>query len=469
MAMADSSFVNDNVFIQGPSFHVDLAPIDALHPVHYSPRLLIFRCSSSAQRDAQLAALKTGLQALVSRCPIFGGIVVPVPSDITTDGQKDWRTIVPGQGLELVVRDLRTAIASFDELEAAEFPAVQLPHHLLMPVPEDLGDGPFPSCKVQFSAIEGGTIITFTISHSLADGSGTNELMRILSEETKFTQEPSNRGARPTGLGLDRSVLRNITSKLPFKIEDHPAFRWETPPPAKAEPVPPHPFKASSPETTVLLHISAANLVQLKSDATLPGAPPISTHDALSALIWRTVLLIRSRRSSSAQKFPASAMSSIFMPSDARRHLNLPQSYIGNVVYQLTANLDLKTLLSSSGLGHAASALRRAIKAVNSDLVASYMTELKERWIGWQFMNGTLSTTGVAMGTDWTSTSMYSDDWGEAFGPVVRYRYPGAVGEVGNFILPKLPDGSAEVMVGAMPEEVGMLKGMEGFGKYIEV
>jgi hypothetical protein len=467
MAMADSSFSNDEVFIQGPSFHIDLAPLDALHPVHYSPRLLIFRCASSAQRDAQLAALKTGLQALVSRCPILGGIVVTLPTDVATDSQQDWRTIVLGQGIELVVRDLRTAIASFDELQAAEFPALQLPHHLLMPLPEELGDRPFPSCKVQFSAIEGGTIITFTISHSLADGSGTNELMRILSEEAKLAQEPSSDGTRSTGLGLDRSVLRNITSRLPFKIEDHPAFRWETPSPANAEPVPPHPFEATSPETTVLLRISAGNLAQLKVDATLPGAPPISTHDALSALIWRTVLLIRSKRSPSAQDLLDSTVGSLFMPSDGRRHLSLPQSYIGNAVYQLTANLDLKTLLSPSGLGHAASALRRAIKAVNSELVASYMTGLKERWIGWQFMNGTLSTAGVAMGTDWTSTSMYSDDWGEAFGPVVRYRYPGAVGEGGNCILPKLPDGSAEVMVGVMPAEVEVLKGNEGFGKYL--
>ena len=105
---------------------------------------------------------------------------------------------------------------------------------------------------------------------------------------------------------------------------------------------------------------------------------------------------------------------------------------------------------------------------MNSDLVTSYMATLKEKWIDWQFMNGTISTTGVAIGTDWTSTSLYSDDWGEVFGPVVRYRYPGAVGEGGNCILPKLPDGGAEVIVGVTEEEVEMLKGVEGFGKYIE-
>lgn len=155
------------------------------------------------------------------------------------------------------------------------------------------------------------------------------------------------------------------------------------------------------------------------------------------------------------------------MPSDARRHLNLPPSYIGNAVYQLTAAIDIGTLFSPSGLQHAASAIRRAITSVTPALVSSCMTMTKERWIDWQFMS-TASTTGVAMGTDWTSGSLYSQDWGKAFGPMVRYRYPGVVGAAMNCIMPKLPNGGAEVMVGVMPEEVEVLRGDEGFGKYVE-
>ncbi|MCJ1452273.1 hypothetical protein MMC28_002615 [Mycoblastus sanguinarius] len=478
--MFESSFSDDTVLIPSPSFHIDLSALDARHPVHYSDRLLIFRCASSAQRDAQLAAFKTGLQALVLRCPILGGAIVPLPSDIASDGQEDWRTIVPDRGIELIVRDLRTNIASFEELEAAEFPILQLPYDLLMPIPQDLGnDRLFAACKMQFSAIDGGTILTFAVSHSVADGTGTNELMRVLSEETRVAQENSREGtaneahsmAVTTSIGQDRSVMRNMTSEMAFNIEDHPAYRWKTTPPTTSptlEQAPTHPFEATSPELPVLLYISPASLAQLKSDATMPGAPPISTHDTLSALIWRTVLLIRSRRSDLAQDVLASTTGSIFMPSDARRHLDLSPSYVGNAVYQLTAALDLGTLLSPSGLQYAANAIRRAISSVTPALVSSYMTMTKERWIDWEFTS-TASTTGVAMGTDWTSGSLYTQDWGEAFGPMVRYRFPGVIGEGGNCILPKLPDGRAEVMVCVMPEEVEVLRGDEGFGKYVEV
>jgi trichothecene 3-O-acetyltransferase len=155
------------------------------------------------------------------------------------------------------------------------------------------------------------------------------------------------------------------------------------------------------------------------------------------------------------------------MASNARRHLNLPPSYAGNAVYQLTAALDLGTLLSPSGLQHAASAVRRAITSVNAALVSSYIAMTKERRIDWQFMS-TASMTGVAMGTDWTSGLLYSADWGKAFGPMVRYRYPGVVGEAINCVTPKLPDGGAEVIVSVIPEEVEVLKGGEGFGKYVE-
>lgn len=465
--MANASSFDHNVFIAGSSFHVDLAALDARHPVHYSRRLLLFRCTSVAQRDAQLAAFKSGLQGLVSQCPVLGGSIMPLAPDEARNGKEDWRTIVPSKGLELVVRDLSSAMLSFEELEAAEFPIERLPYDLLVPVPEDLGnDRPFAACKVQFSAIHGGTILTFAMSHSVADGSATNELMRILAEETRMVQQHPSLEARKTTaltqLGLDRETLRNLTSSIPFDISDHPGYLSSLPP--SLDERPPHPFSPTSWEMPVLMHVSAARLAQLKADSTPPAGPQISTHDALCALIWRSSLVVRSRRTRSK---PASITSRIFMPSDARRHLNLPMSYIGNAVYQLTAVLELDRLLSSSGLQYAAGVIRTAIMAVEPEVVASYMAELKERWVDWGFMVGT-SAVAVAMGTDWTSGVLYGHDWGEVFGPLVRYRYP-CEGGAGACILPKLPDGSAEVMLGVMQNEVELLKGDECFGNYLGV
>ena len=267
--MVDSSFSDGSTLISGPSFHVDLSALDALHPIHYSRRLLIFRCASSSQRDAQLASLKAGLQVLVSRCPILGGVVIPFPSDISSDRQQNWRTIVPDKGIELVVKDLRTAIPSFKELEAAHFPVESLSYDLLVPVPRDVDSGKaFAACKMQFSSIDGGTILTFAMSHSVADGSATNELLRILSEGTRLAQESSTHDlasefcstAVTMRMGEDRSVLRSMTSDLDFDIENHPAYMLSTNlsvDKKTPENAPTHPFEAVSPEIPVLLYITS--------------------------------------------------------------------------------------------------------------------------------------------------------------------------------------------------------------------
>ena len=473
--MADSAVPEGSTFISGPDFHIDLAAIDALHPVHYGRRLLIFRCTSTEQRTAQIDALKSGLQALVQNCPILGGTVVPQPSPDESGSQPTRSAIVPARGLELVIRDLHTALPTFSELEADDFQPALLPYDLLVPVPRDVGkDRPFAACMLQYSAIDGGTILTWAISHTASDGSGNNELARMLSEHVRAAErvaggaQPSDESSRVqhTIVGLDRSALRSITSDAPFEIEDHPGY---SKPPVKetlADEVSPQAFRSSQPQVPILLRISPAGLSRLKTDAAKESSIQLSTHDALVGLIWRSILLIRSRRTELAVELAPSTKAALFFPSDARKHLGLPPSHIGNSVYQLAVAGELNRLLPPDGLQHAAIAIRRAIAAVTPDLAASYFAEVNKRWVDWAWATaGTLSTTGVAMGTNWTSGAMYQDDWGEAFGRMVRFRYPGEAGLVA--VLPKLPDGSAEIIVSVMPEEVETLESEECFGKYM--
>jgi hypothetical protein len=49
------------------------------------------------------------------------------------------------------------------------------------------------------------------------------------------------------------------------------------------------------------------------------------------------------------------------------------------------------------------------------------------------------------------------------------FRFLRSPGEAFNCIFPKLPDGGAELLVAVMPEEVEIMKSIEGFGKYVEV
>jgi hypothetical protein len=126
-----------------------------------------------------------------------------------------------------------------------------------------------------------------------------------------------------------------------------------------------------------------------------------------------------------------------------------------------------------------ARALRTAINAVTvaPEKVKSLMAMTNQRWIPWAFLS-TAETTGFPMGTDWTGgPEVYGYDWGSAFGGVlggggrdgngrmVRYRYPD---EAFNVVFPRLPDGSAEVVVAVLPDEVEVVKGVEGLGRYLD-
>lgn len=474
--MADDDFNEETTLISGPDFHIDLPTLDALHPVHYSRRLLIFRCTSTAQRNAQLAALKEGLQALLDRCPILGGIVVPPSSGEAGHDTPEWRTFKPGKGLEVIVKDLRTVLPSFNELEVRGFQSSSLPYDVLVPIPADLSnDVPYPACKVQLSAIEGGTVLCWSMSHSVADGSGNNALITVLSEQVRLAQERTADSTTTDGasMDLDRSAMRSMKSELPFKYEDHSGYAALPTPPEDATPshqeARPHPFKTTAPELPILLRIPAPGLAKLKADTTSSEAgTPISTHDAIVALIWRTTVLIRSLRRARPDGHPPAFKTTLFFPSDARRHLpELPNPYIGGAVYQLSMSLPLDTLLSpATGLQQAAMAVRQAITAATPDLVRSYFAEVNKHWVDWAFMG--MTPADVAMGTDWTSSSMYSDDWGPVFGGrggMVRFRYPGEDGLVA--VMPKLPDGSAEVVVSCMESERGVLTSEKGFGKYL--
>jgi len=447
------------IIINGPDSHIDLSALDARHVLHYSRRLLFFSCTTSAQHDAQLTALEKGLESLLKRCPILGGIVA-APNKDGNDPLA--RGIVPGPGIELNVKDLGTSMPSLAELAEDNFDSRYFKWEQLMPVPADLdNEMPYPAFKVQFSSIDGGTILTFAMSHTVSDGNGMDVLMLVLAEEVRNSNSSRNPVTNEY-IGMDRGPIRDVKSDTTFNINEQPAYRWKTP----AIPQSSHYFVASAPELPLVLRIPPAKLKRLKADATTPDAPPISTHDAVVALMWRSLLLIRSRRPDSKTDQPLKTR--LFLPSDCRKQLDLPASYVGNAVYQLTAQLDIDNLLSPSGLKHAASALRAAITAATPERVRSYFNLINNDPIracrlgyAWEALTDADLAIGTCLNSD---IVLYGSDWGGAFGPVQRFRDISDNGDTA--VMPRLPDGSVEVVVSVMSDEVALLKGEKCFGKY---
>src|ERR1700753_2243522 len=107
-------------YFKGPDFDFDFAVNDALIFNLYSYRILVFKIDGHQSHIATTEILKRGLQKVVERCPPLGGKIVFI--DTKPGEQQGWKKALPGPGIKLVVRDLRSKL-NYADLEAKGFPA----------------------------------------------------------------------------------------------------------------------------------------------------------------------------------------------------------------------------------------------------------------------------------------------------------------------------------------------------------
>lgn len=495
-----------------------------------------------------LSALRTGLRNLRDILPLLGGSVETVsPEEVKTRGlQRGWKEIKPNDaGLELVIKDLSSDMPSFEEMRKREFPASMLPGAKLIPVPlAPVMAPPFSCAKFQLNFIQGGALLSVCIVHAVADGNGMDQLVGMLAEECRLADAVATgkvtadegvgevrRKVRVEGpLGMDRSAVIDLPER-PTTIEEHPGYVHHPDPDEVAAEA----GKASTKDGTVatpastnsadstdtnsddppppekhlyLLEISASNLMALKTAATGPTTantttttnstattPWISTHDAIEALIWRSLLLSRQATHtlplpSSSPSNPESTTSKFLLSTNARKHLSppLPQnSYLGNCTYFVRAELPLSTLLSAddpiTALTTAAHAIRTAISSVTQEKVAEINTLMRNLpHVNMIFLSvfETAGGTDVCSGSMWRSDTIYNSTWGEAFGEegVVRMRCPGDVGFMASMIdvvqvLPRVlsgeNEGAAEVTVALSRDGLEVLRRDELWKRFVRV
>lgn len=171
-------------FFHGPDFNFDFALTDSIAMNLYSYRILVFKIDSPSGHIATTEALKVGLQKLVERCPPLGGVVIF--SKKKRGEQGGWKKALPGPGIKLVVRDLRSKL-DYQGLEAREFPTDALKSEELIPFSlAPVMEGEAPASVFQYTWIKGGALLAVGIDHPIADGNGMNTLMRMLAEQCKY-------------------------------------------------------------------------------------------------------------------------------------------------------------------------------------------------------------------------------------------------------------------------------------------
>ena len=246
-------------------------------------------------------------------------------------------------------------------------------------------------------------------------------------------------------------------------IEDHPEFLLLPDVPTSLPPAATRTLK------TEIFHISPASASTLKDIASPKNASSpqteyswISTHTAISALIWRSVMV-----ATYAHEPPIPDSVSIFAsPFNARKRMEPPLApdLLASAYCFHDSRLPIKTLLET-GLADIALVVRKSADKIDSEYIDSLITMID----GIQNLSLLMPSVFMdvlktcSMLTSWAKFPIYDLDWGSAMGgrcERVRTVSSGMFNGM-HVILPELPaevGGGLEIVVGLEDDAMERLK-----------
>ncbi len=429
-------------------------------PPIYSKRVLCFPVSSNSteHKDYIVQSLFTALQYTVEELPFLAGSVVPFSNE------QPWLNDLRAQGAAyLEVKDFSQEI-KFEDLRKARFSSSILDTEKLCPFPKAIyrQDDPIDVCRLRANFVDGGLLLVISVIHVVCDGRGISDVLKIFADKLRKLQETElagtsngHKGTSEKPYTFDRASV--LSGKgVPGTIENHKA--WTVLPLAVQD------SYTHSKTLCTTFHISSDSLRSLKRVASSPDqSTSISTHDSITALIWRSIMLARHRAGIISEQTITRCGTFV----DSRSRLDLPSPYFGNAIYSVFASVAFPALESStnsidtsplSGLQAAALAIRADINDATGEKVRDLFgfidrTSLKHPTR--LTLLDDLSVSSIII-TSYFGFEMHELDFGEALGGRMEaFRLPseGLVPGV-PVILPRLSDGRCEFVI-SETEDVG--------------
>ena len=438
---------------------VDILGQQSLAKVN-SPLLLCFPVTDDFCA-AVLDVLKDGLARLSLHFPWMAGQLV---NEGSRPGHSGTFKIAPLEDTpRLVIKDLRhDPSLAFDALQKAKFPASMLDEMVLAPcrtLPESASETS-PVLLLQANLVSGGLLLTIAGQHNAMDMIAQGHVMHLLSKachKEAFTREELRIG----------NLARHGIIPLLDSYEPGPELTFQIGPSQGSQGssdciVRPSPAVPGGYSWAVFT-FSTSSLARLKGLAatTRTTTAYISTDDALTALLWQSILRARSSRLASTQQAV-----NLCRAVDVRSYLHIPQTYLGFMQVGTYHTFPLDQLLAEP-LGGVASQLRSAIEPPtqivhNTRAYATVLDRSADKSC-FSFLIG-LDLTADLLITSWAKLDSYALDFGIGLGTpraVRRPRFPPVEGLV--FLLPKSGDGGVAVQLCLRSDDMDRLKFDESF------
>lgn len=424
----------------------------------YTQICLCYSMTDDASHSAIVNTLTKGLERLTASFPWVAGQVINEGSDEGNSGVFKIKHLerIP----RLVVKDLRQdpSIPTMDVLRQANFPMSLLNEDTICPVntlPRPDGSDEFPVFHVQANFITGGLLLSLVGEHGAMDMTGQGQVIHLLSKacrDESFTAEEISTG---------NLVRRSLIPLLDDSYEPGPELTRQIIKRDGSLPPPPAPPKS----TWAYFSFQAGSLATLKSHAmqTVPSGY-VSTDDALSALIWQSVMRIRLHRLNPETE------SMLARAVDVRRFLSIPETYPG-LIQNMTYHMNTLQKLVEEPLGVVASRLRSALDPKTSTLgyhsraLATFLSRTPDKSI-FSFA-ATVDLSTDMMLSSWAKLNCYELDFGLGLDTPEAVRRPQFDPfESLMYLMPKAPDGEIVAAICLRDEDMERLRVDEGFTKY---
>lgn len=459
-----------------PGFDVTLSKWDETFMPYHTKRILFFKLdsieSNKVQQTQIVEQLHAAFKSTVQKLPFLAGSIVPFSAE---QGGRPWRrNLVPQGAAHLVIKDL-SAELSYEKLEAANFSANLLDTDTICPLPQVvyMQEEPVDVCRFQANFIEGGLLLVASVIHVVCDGNGVTQVIKMFAEQFRLASASASGAAlkenghsQPTQNGTahqngthdvytcDRTKIVN-GGDAPGCIEQHSAWTSSA--------INTHATLSDKQTSCKTYRIDAGLLDQLKNEASklTRAGEWISTNDAISGFLWRSIILARRRSGALQDDDDKDKEAYLTQPVDCRALLKLSEPYLGNVLYMAQATLGVGALADEeTGISAAAQRIRSSLAEVTGDkfrdLVAYVERTLLESQTRLKVVEHMYSS-GIIL-TSHFKFPMHEIDFGPVLGNLKALRLPAKGMMAGAImVMPKLPDGSCEFLVTETNETVESL------------
>lgn len=375
----------------------------------------------------------------------------------------------------VVVKDLRHPHDfpfTYQELKAKSFPvsAFDGDHLCRGPVWASPGDR-IPISLIQANFIRGGLILTWNIFHMIGDGTSFYLWTKVWAEGCRRAQSLNipDPVQLPLAIWTDREQVMKPSGKNHGRLEDHPEYTL-----LPFSPPGPSPKMLSQHHRGQVFYFSPQALKMLKADASPVNATEpsnqkwISTNDALSALLWRTVMAVQSP----LESLDGDPVSNYGISINARHRLTprVHPDTSGCFLGWVSVEAPIRRIIGDLNIADLAVLVRKAVLRADDnfgDDVVTLVDSLDDvnRLVPTAF----LDVPGLnCVQSSWTGFDLHSLEWGPVLGNKIDTVRSPSVGLLhgAQIILPVLPDGGMEVLMGVEESCLERLLNDPLLGKY---